>query len=70
MTPQVKTLLFLSSSVCKYICFVNKFICIMFYIPHINDSFGVYLWLTSLTMIISRSIHVTAKAIISLFLYS
>ena len=51
-------------------CFVNKFICIIFknYISHISDimwylSFSV--WLTSLSMIISRYSHVAANGISS-----
>ena len=51
-------------------CFINKFICTINLIPHIRDiiqylSFS--LWLTSLSMIISRSLHVAANGITSSF---
>ena len=46
-------------------CFVNMFICVIFQIPHKSDSI---LFLTSLSMIISRSIHVASNDIISSFL--
>jgi len=50
-------------------CSVDRFICAIFYIPHISDirylSFSF--WLTSLSMKISSSIHVAANGIISLF---
>ena len=58
---------------CIYFCFEYKLICIIFFkILHISDiiwylSFSA--WLTSLTMIISRSIRVAAKGIISFFLW-
>ena len=44
------------------VCFTDKFICVIFYIPHISDITGINLsfsfWLTSLGMIISRSVSV------------
>ena len=54
-------------------CFVNKFICIYFLIPHISDivwylSFSG--WLTSLSIIICESTHVSANGIISSFFHS
>ena len=54
--------------ICDYCCFVNKFICTIF----LDSTFIIYLSfsvLTSLSMIISRSIHVTANGIISFFLW-
>ena len=56
-----------------YFCFVNKFICIILNIPHISDiiwylSFSV--WLTLLSKISSRSVHVVVNGIISFFSFS
>ena len=49
-------------------CSIGRFICVLFKIPHISDiSHNIYLWLISLNMIISRTIHATANGIISLF---
>ena len=53
---------------------VNKFICIffVFFLDSMYKWFHVvfiFLWLTSLSMIISRSIHVAANGIISFFFY-
>ena len=50
------------------VCFIDKFFCVIFQIPHISDviwylSFS--LRLTSLSMIISQSIHVAANGTIS-----
>ena len=50
------------------VLYIDSFV--LFFIPHISDatyylSFSV--WLTSLSMIISRSIHVVANGIISFF---
>jgi len=59
-----------SLSMWIFFCFVNKFICIIFfYIPNISD----ILWDLSLfdtfhLVVISRSIHVPANGIISFFL--
>jgi len=63
--------------VCSYclwlcFCFVDNFICLIFQIPHVSDiiqylSFSF--WLTSLRMIIYRSILVAANGIISFFLW-
>ena len=57
----------LSLWVCCY--FVNKFTCIIsFWIPHITDAiqyFAFSAWLTSLSTIIVRSIHIAGDAIIS-----
>ena len=54
-----------------YFCFVNKFIC-----THFLDStykwyhmVFLFLWLTSLSLTISRSIHVAANGIILFFLW-
>ena len=43
-------------SVCFY-----RFICVIFLIPHIIKYLSFFLWLTLLSMIISRSIHVAAN---------
>ena len=52
------------------ICFVDMFTCVIFYIPHesYHPAF-VLLWLTSRTMIISRSIHGAVNGIVLLPLY-
>ena len=51
------------------VCFINRFICVVFQIPHISDVMQyLSVWLTSLRMIISSSIHVAANGII-LFLF-
>ena len=58
-------------NLCLYFCFVDKFICTPFLIPHIQKWYHmifVFVWLTSFSMIISRCIHVAANDIISLFL--
>ena len=71
LSPIVTVSLF-SKFVSLEFSFVNKFICIIFFfkIPHINDicMIFVFLWLTSLNMIVSRSIHIAANGIISFFL--
>ena len=48
-----------------------EFFCIIFYYsPHVSDLvIFVFVWLTSLSMIISRSLHVAANGIISFFFY-
>ena len=50
------------SSLFLCVCFTDKFICVIFYIPHISDITGINLsfsfWLTSLGMIITRSVSV------------
>ena len=53
------------------LCFVNKFICIIFLDSTYKQSHTVFvfLWLTSLVRIIFRSIHVVANGIISSFLW-
>ena len=52
-------------------CFVSRFICIIsFQIPHIKDAmwyFSFSVWLTSLSMLLSRSLYVAANGIISFF---
>ena len=52
-------------------CFVNKLVCIMsFQILHIRDiiqHFSFSVWLTSLTVTISRLIHVAVNGVISFF---
>ena len=49
-----------------YVCFLNKFICIIFSRFHIQTILFVFLfWLTSLGMTISGSIHVSANGIVS-----
>ena len=58
-----------------YFCFVNKLTCTIFFLlQHICNvmqycltSVLSSLWLTSLSVIVSRSIHVTAKSSISFF---
>ena len=57
-------------SLCPWFCFcfIDKFICVIFQIPHISDiiwylSFSF--WLTSLSMIICSCIHVAVNGIIS-----
>ena len=53
-----------------YFYFVGKFICVIFYIPHISDiiwHLSFFSWLTSLSMMISRSIHVAENGIILFF---
>ena len=52
---------------CKFISVIS------FYIPHIRDViwyFSFSVWFTSLSMTVSRSIHVAADGIISFFLMS
>ena len=54
-----------------YFYFVNNFICIISVsIPHINDviQYSSSVWHISLSLTISRSIHVAAKGIISFIL--
>ena len=55
---------------CLCICFINRFIRVLFQIPYISDIIW-YLssssWLTSLSMIISRLAHVVVNVIISFF---
>ena len=48
------------------LCFVNKFFCIIFQIPHLHDIM-VFLSLTDST-VTSRSLHVAANSIISFLL--
>ena len=51
-------------------CFVNRFICIIFQIPHVSDiiwCLSLSFWLTSLNIVISRFIHDAANGITSLF---
>ena len=57
------------SVLCLWVCFcfVDKFICVIFQIPHINDIIwylSLSFWLVSLSMIISMSIHVVVNGII------
>ena len=58
--PQVPSL-----SLWVWFCFVNKFTCIIsFWSPHIRDVIGYFsfsVWLTSLSMTLSRSVHVAAN---------
>ena len=51
-------------------CFVDKFMCVVFLIPYTSDLWylSFSFWLTSLNMIICRSIRVAANGIISFFL--
>ena len=57
-----------SQSVSQYL-FCKEIHCVLFFkIPHVSDSIGCWcltVWLTSLRMIISRSIHVVTNAAIS-----
>jgi len=58
-------------------CFVGRFICVVFLVPHVTVSVEggeyhkyvvfLFLFLTSLGMIISRSIHIAACGIVLLF---
>ena len=69
LTPLVTPLVFY---VCVYFCFVNKFICIIFFNSahkSYDMTFVFFPLLTSLNMIISRSIHVAANGIISFLLW-
>ena len=55
-------------SLCLWVCFcfVDKFICVIFYVSHVSDiiwHLPVSVWLTSLSMIISRCIYVAANGI-------
>jgi len=56
-------------SLCLWVCFcfIEKLIRIIFQIPHISDIWylSLSLWLTSLSMIISRCIHIAANGMIS-----
>ena len=45
------------------LCFVDKFICVIFSIPHINDIIWYLSFSFWLSMIISRSIHVAQMAL-------
>ena len=55
-------------SLCLWVCFcfVDKFICVIFYVSHVSDiiwHLPVSVWLTSLSVIISRCIYVAANGI-------
>ena len=69
ITPPPYPLVIITCFLCLwlYFCPVNKLICTHFYIPVIGDimwyiSFCV--WLTSFSMIVSRSTHVAANGLI------
>ena len=51
-----------------YFCFVYRFICVLFYIPHICDIMIVVLWLISLSIVFSKSTHVAVNSIFHSFL--
>ena len=55
-------------SLCLGVCFKDMFICVIFYIPHINWHHMVFVSLTLLIMLISGCIHVTVSGITSFFL--
>ena len=47
-----------------WICFKDKFVCVMLQVLHVSDIIGCLsfsFWLTSLSMIISRSVHIAAN---------
>ena len=53
-------------------CFIDRFICVVFQVPHLSDViwyFSFSYWLTSLCMIISSCIHVAENDIICSFLW-
>ena len=53
-----------------YFCFVNKLVCTIFFLDSTYKQYHmifVFVWLISLIMTISRSIHVAAKDIIDFF---
>ena len=54
---------------CDSLCFVNKFICTIFLDSTYKQyrAILVFVWPTSLSMTISRSIHVAASGIIEFF---
>ena len=63
---------FVNHTFVSYVCesLFWKFTCIIFKIPHVSDiTWFVFLCLTSLSMIISRSIRVAADGILSFFLW-
>ena len=55
--------------ICEFICFINKFFCVIFISFHLIIVYDICLSLTLLSMIISRSIHVAANGIILFFLW-
>ena len=60
------------SVLCVCFRFVEKFIGAIFKTPHISDIIrylSFFSWLTLLSVIISRSIHVVANGIVSFFLW-
>ena len=62
----------ISCLLCLWIFFINKFICVIFYVPHISDIIWYLFfsfWLTSLSMIISNCIYIAADGIISFLLW-
>ena len=66
--PQVCSL---HPSLIVWFCFLDKFICALFQIPHTRDIIwylSLSFWLMSLRMIISVCIHVAANVIILLLL--
>ena len=50
-----------------YLFSIDRFICVIFWIPHISDMILVLFLTYSLSMIISSFIHVAANGIISFF---
>ena len=55
-----------------WVCFVNKFICIVsFWSPQkaVSYHFSFFVWLTAFSMTISRSSHVAVNGAISFFLW-
>ena len=54
-----------------WVCFIHRFTCVVLLMPHISDMIylSLSLWLTSLRMIISRSIPVAENGIISFLLW-
>ena len=54
--------------ICDSFCFVKKFISTILIDLHTGDMIFVFLCLTTLSMTVSRSIHIAANGIISFFL--
>ena len=62
--PLSLSLLITTHLLCLWVCFTYMFIWILFYISHINymiEYFSFFVWLISLTMTLSKSIHVSSS---------
>ena len=64
--PQVTVIL--SSTFVTYFCFVDHFICILVFLDSTYNEYHMILTF-SLSMTVSRSIHIAADGIISIFFF-